>query len=76
MKYITSIQLPGMDEPYFLKPHVTAVYPVTCPKCGASFELVGEKGKCDYCGTFFSATMTLKEVEDAETGHYWTASGT
>ena len=64
MKYITSIQFPGMDEPYYLKPLVTEVYPVTCPKCGASVELAGANvGKCDYCGTFFSATMVIKEIE-------------
>lgn len=36
--YISAIRLPD-GKTYKLRCEVVEVYPITCPKCGASFEL-------------------------------------
>ncbi len=65
-RYINSIMLPGMTEPYYFQSDPVGVFPVTCPKCGASFELHDGSGKCEHCGTNFSSQFKLMEVSETQ----------
>jgi len=58
--YIDKIQLNG--KTYALKCTVVETHPLTCPQCGASFELAFGKGKCDYCGTHFTTEFKITKV--------------
>ena len=59
--YIHSIQLGG--KLYKLQCEVVEVYPITCPKCGASFELKYGSGQCPYCKTYYTTEFKLQEVK-------------
>ena len=59
--YIHSIQLGG--KLYKLRCEVVEVYPITCPKCGASFELKYGSGQCPYCKTYYTTEFKLQEVK-------------
>lgn len=59
--YISRITLPN-GKTYALRCEIVEVHPITCPKCGASFELRYGTGKCDYCGTWYSTNFELKEI--------------
>lgn len=58
--YISSININGHN--YKLRCEVVEVYPITCPKCGGSFELQYGSGQCDHCGTYFTTQFKLQEV--------------
>lgn len=60
--YISAIQLYG--KTYKLRCEVVEVYPITCPKCGASFELRYGSGKCDHCGTNYTTQFKVVENND------------
>jgi len=57
--YISSICFSG--KKYKLRCEVVEVYPIVCPKCGASFDLKYGHGKCDHCGTHYSTQFKLIE---------------
>jgi len=59
--YVSRIKLPD-GKTYALRCEIVEVHPITCPKCGASFELRYGTGKCDYCGTWYSTNFELKEI--------------
>lgn len=46
-----------------LKVNVVTAYPIKCPNCGSSFELAFGKGKCDFCGTYFTTEFKIEEVK-------------
>lgn len=58
--YISKITVNG--KTYALRCEIVEIHPITCPKCGASFELRYGTGKCDYCGTWYSTNFELKEI--------------
>ena len=58
--YISKINIYG--KTYKLRCEVVEVYPITCPKCGGSFELRYGSGQCDHCGTYFTTQFKLQEV--------------
>ena len=58
--YINSIQLGG--KRYKLQCEVVEVYPITCTKCGASFELKYGEGRCEYCGTYYTTKFEIVEA--------------
>ena len=58
--YISKITVNG--KTYALRCEIVEIHPITCPKCGASFELRYGTGKCDYCGTLYSTNFELKEI--------------
>lgn len=60
--YISSITLPN-GKKYLLKCQIVEVYPITCPKCGASFELKYGSGQCPYCKTYYTTEFKLQEVK-------------
>ena len=37
------------------------VHPIECKKCGASFEFKGQRGKCPYCGTYYSTQIVMEK---------------
>lgn len=57
--YVSKIQIGG--KTYALRCEVVEVYPITCPKCGASFELKYGSGQCPYCNTYYSTQFKLVE---------------
>ena len=59
--YINRITLPN-GKTYALQCEVVEVYPITCPKCGGSFDLKYGYGKCDFCGTNYATNFKLTEV--------------
>ena len=58
--YISRITVNG--KTYGLRCEIVEIHPITCPKCGASFELRYGTGKCDYCETWYSTNFELKEI--------------
>lgn len=60
--YISVIELPD-GKRYKLRCEVVEVYPITCPKCGGSFELKYGNGQCPYCKTYFTTQFKLIEAE-------------
>lgn len=52
----------GDLKTYQLRCEIVEVYPITCPKCGASFELKYGSGQCSHCGTYFTTEFKLKEA--------------
>ena len=59
--YISRIQVNG--KIYLLKCEIVEVSPITCPKCGGSFELKYGSGQCPYCDTYFTTELKIKEVK-------------
>ena len=57
--YISKICIQG--KTYGLKCEVVEIYPIICPKCGASFELKYGYGKCPYCKINYSTQFKLIE---------------
>jgi hypothetical protein len=57
--YVSKIQIGG--KTYALRCEVVEIYPITCPKCGASFELKYGSGQCPYCNTYYSTQFKLVE---------------
>ena len=60
--FINMIKFPN-GKTYGLKCLIVETYPITCPKCGGSFELKYGSGKCPYCDTHFSTEFKLQEVK-------------
>ena len=58
-KYISKIVVGG--QVYKIKAEVTEVYPTTCSRCGASFELHHGEGVCPCCRTHY--TTMYKVIE-------------
>lgn len=50
------------NKTYALQCAVVEVYPISCPKCGGSFELKYGSGKCPYCNTNFTTQFKLVEI--------------
>lgn len=59
--FIHSIQMPD-GKLYALQCQVIEAHPITCPNCGGTFELAFGKGKCDFCGTYFTTEFKLTAV--------------
>ena len=58
--YVSAICVAG--KTYKLRCEVVEVYPITCPKCGASFKLHYGSGQCDHCGTYYTTQFKLQEI--------------
>ena len=61
--FINKITLPN-GKTYALQCKLIEAHPITCPKCGASFELAFGRGKCNYCDTYFTTEFKITEVDD------------
>lgn len=61
--FISSIKFPN-GKTYGLKCQVVTAYPITCPKCGGTFELAFGKGRCDFCGTYFTTEFKIEEMKE------------
>ena len=57
--FISTILLNG--KKYALKCNVIEAHPITCPKCGGTFELAFGKGRCSFCGTYFTTEFKITE---------------
>jgi len=61
-KFINSIVFNGVH--YKLQCEITAVNPIVCPKCGSTFAINSDGvGRCEYCGTYYSAKYKLEEIK-------------
>lgn len=58
-RYISKICINGTT--YKLRCEIVEVHPLTCTKCGSSLELHNGHGRCEYCGTSYSAVMSIVE---------------
>ena len=58
--YISEIVVGG--KIYKLKCEVVEAHPITCKKCGASFELKYGEGRCEHCGTYYTTKFELVEA--------------
>lgn len=59
--YISYIELHG--KRYGIKAVVVEAHPITCKKCGHTFELDGfGRGKCEYCGTNYTTHYYVEET--------------
>lgn len=59
--FIKTIQMPN-GKKYGLKCEIIAVHPISCPKCGGSFELKYGEGTCQFCGTHYSTRFFVEET--------------
>lgn len=59
--YVSSIRI--SNKLYKLRCEIVEVYPITCPKCGGSFELRYGSGQCPYCNTYYTTQFKLEEQE-------------
>ena len=59
--YISSIQIG--NKVYKLKCAVVEAHPITCKKCGASFQLKYGEGQCEHCGTYYTTHFYVDEKE-------------
>ena len=62
--YINSIQFG--NKIYKLQCEVVEVYPMTCPKCGASIKLQYGQGHCPYCDTYYTTKFSIQEINNNE----------
>jgi len=60
--YISKIYVNG--KTYALKCEVVEARPITCTKCGASFQLKYGEGRCDHCGTYYTTRFYIEEKND------------
>lgn len=60
--YVSKIMLPN-GKVYGLRCEIVEVYPITCPKCGCSFELKYGSGKCPACETYYTTQFKLTESQ-------------
>lgn len=58
--YISKIRIG--NSLYKLKCEVVEAHPITCKKCGASFELRYGEGRCEHCGTYYTTKFELVEA--------------
>ena len=61
--YISKITVNG--KVYALKCEVVEARPITCSKCGASFQLYHGEGQCPHCGTYYTTHFYIEEKENA-----------
>lgn len=59
--YISKVYVNG--KTYALKCEVVEAHPITCNKCGASFQLKYGEGQCDHCGTYYTTHFYIEEKE-------------
>ena len=59
--YVSRITVNG--KTYGLKCAIVEVYPITCPKCGSSFELKYGSGQCPACETYYTTQFKLIESQ-------------
>ena len=59
--YISRISLDG--KIYKLKCEVVEARPITCKKCGASFQLKYGEGQCEHCGTYYTTHFYIEEKD-------------
>lgn len=57
--YISAMRINGIT--YKLRCEIVEVHPLTCTKCGSPLEMHNGHGKCEYCGTSYSAVMNIVE---------------
>lgn len=57
--FISAVIING--KKYKLRCEIIEVHPLTCTKCGSPLELHNGHGKCEYCGTSYSAIMSIVE---------------
>lgn len=58
--WIDSVNVDG--KKYAIKAAIVEYHALTCPKCGGQIQMHNGMGKCQFCGTEFSATIRLVEV--------------
>lgn len=58
-RYISKIRINGVT--YKLHCEIVEVHPLTCTKCGSPLESHNGHGRCEYCGTSYSAVMSIVE---------------
>lgn len=63
--FISKIEFPN-GKVFALKCNVVTAHPITCPKCGGTFELAFGKGRCDFCGTYFTTEFKITEVSNED----------
>ena len=61
--YISKIKIHG--KLYQLRCEVVEIYPIMCPKCGASFELKYGSGKCPHCDTYYTTQFKIVEGDSS-----------
>jgi len=59
--YISKITVNG--KVYALKCEVVEARPITCNKCGASFQLHHGEGQCPHCGTYYTTHFYIEEKQ-------------
>lgn len=57
--YISKITIG--NKTYKLKCEVVEARPITCKKCGASFQMKYGEGQCDHCGTYYTTHFFIDE---------------
>ena len=60
--YISKISVGG--KIYALRCEIVEARPITCSKCGASFQLKYNEGRCDHCGTYYTTHFYIEEKND------------
>lgn len=58
--FVSKIHVNG--KTYGLQCYVVAVHAIKCPNCGHSFELAYGKGRCEFCGTYFTTQFQITEA--------------
>ena len=58
--FISRIKLPN-GKTYGLKCEIVEARPITCKKCGASFQLKYGEGQCEHCGTYYTTHFYIEE---------------
>lgn len=59
--YISKVYVNG--KTYALRCEIVEAHPITCSKCGASFQLKYGEGRCDHCGTYYTTHFYIEEKE-------------
>ena len=59
--YISKISFGG--KIYSLKCEVVEARPITCNKCGASFQLKYGEGQCEHCVTYYTTRFYIEEKD-------------
>ena len=57
--YISYIMI--NNKRYALRCEVVEARPITCNKCGASFQLKYGEGRCEHCGTYYTTHFYIEE---------------
>ena len=60
--YISKVYVNG--KTYALRCEIVEARPITCSKCGASFQLKYGEGRCDHCGTYYTTHFYIEERND------------